>query len=604
MDTPIENLPFKITFITYHSINSEVKKRKTLGKYSFKNQLSFIEDLDLYEYDSLSVCFSSNTRETVNGRLYMDCFEFLDGIEGNVLFDEGGFEYLPLNEEVFIHRHFHNDVGTPLIPGVYKIKVVYEDMIYYSQIIIKPNNLGIAEHKLMINEIESHAKGLARDWIRKKASYDFLKDTVNLDPTFIDYAVLLLKHQSIIKKSMTVILENPYADLEKEYLLTSMNKGKKLDAKSLKMSQMKNSASLYNLRSQSDSEIFSYIYKNKLDNNVNYSLKKVIIECIQTLDFAKRDINKLKIYLSNDLHNLKRYKKINNHGEALKISSREKQLNEVIKLEEASNNLYKSFRGFVSNSFLKKIKVPNRLTLSQQFIKSPGYNNFHKLHKIMKNNLHYNINDLFEYNWKSSESLYEYWCFIKIIEILIGLDFKPHSGWIYNTNDNSEYISIPEIPDNTSIDFINDELRLVLIFNSEIEKKRENASRKRLPYWTRSLRNKPDFRLDIYKNNVFIKTIILDSKYSPAHRIWNKSTAHSSKSKVVEQLKMYVNMVIKVDEKNTHVVEEVIALCPTPVNKDCYIDVDSDHLVTIATLKPGFENDDLKQRLDCIIFEK
>ena len=58
-----------------------------------------------------------------------------------------------------------------------------DNVNYYSQILIKPQNMDIEEHYLMIKGIEANVKGLARDWIRKNKSLGILMDFKDIDPT-------------------------------------------------------------------------------------------------------------------------------------------------------------------------------------------------------------------------------------------------------------------------------------------------------------------------------------------------------------------------------------------------------------------------------------
>ncbi|WP_153732788.1 nuclease domain-containing protein [Sporosarcina obsidiansis] len=605
MDTLINQLPFKVAFITYKpKKDKEIKSINYVKKFSLSKDINFIEDLNLLEYDNLVVKLLSKDTVDPESRLYMDCFEYIDEIKDSIDFDENGEEFVTLNKEAIIHRHYNNDVSFPLIPGIYRIKVLWQQTYYYSQIIVKPNNLEIEEHNQMIYEIEMHAKGLARDWIRKNSSLDFLNGMDKMDPTYLDYASILVKNKSLLNKSIIVILNNPNTSLFKEYQLMPFIKSKKIDGKSLRMSQVKSNASLYNFRSSANLEIYSHVMIDVYDNNVNFYLINVIKDFQTILKKAKLDIVAVLNYLREDLHQLNRYKKEYNVGSMLKITNREKQILKVEKFNSSIEDLYNNLSGFLNRTFLSELIVPYKVNLSQQFIKTPGYNNFYKIHKLINTNLDNDIEDLYEYNWKSSEVLYEYWCFIKLVEILIELKFTPTDGWIYSLEIDKKGISIPAIPDNTFVTFEKNQTTIKLLFNSAIEQLPKQAKKNESSYWTRSNRNKPDFRIDIYEHGQFIKTIILDSKYSPANRVWNKRLNNSSNSsKVVEQLKMYVNMIIKINTRNTHVVEEVIALCPTEINNKQLIEHDSNHLVTIATMKPGLENNDLKERLLYLITE-
>jgi len=99
--------------------------------------------------------------------------------------------------------------------------------------------------------------------------------------------------------------------------------------------------------------------------------------------------------------------------------------------------------------------------------------------------------------------------------------------------------------------------------------------------------------MDIYQNNEYKKTIILDSKYSPADKIWKRNGF----TKVVEQLNIYKNMVVSSTNVREHVVDEVIALTPTTFKNGELINFDEYYFVTVATLSPECENDYLIERL-------
>lgn len=605
MDIHIDELPFKVAFIVYkQKKDKEIKSIEYVKRFSLSKSIGFFEDLNLLEYDNLVVKLNCNGIADTDARLYMDCFEYIDEINDSIEFDENGEEYVTLNKEAAIHRHYNNDVSFPLIPGIYRIKVLWKGTHYYSQVIVKPNNMEIEEHNQMVYEIETHARGLARDWIRRNSSLDFLNEEDKIDPTYLDYATILLENKSLLNKSMSVILNNPYTSLVKDYQLMPFIKTKKIDSKSLKMSQVKSSASLYNFRSSGNLEIFSYTMSDVYDNNVNFYLINVINRFISILKKARLDVVELIRYLTNDLQQLKRYTKEENLGGILKIENREKQILKVEHFNILIEKLQSNLLGFVKKSFLNDLIIPYKVTLSQQFIKTPGYNNFYMIFKMINRKLNNDIEDLYDYTWKSSEVLYEYWCFIKLIETLIESEFNPVDGWIYSTESIEKGVSIPAIPDDTFVLFVRDHITVKLLFNSAIGLTPRQAEQKDSPYWTRSSRNKPDFRLDIYVKNQYTKTIILDSKYSPAIRVWNKRLNNSSNSsKVVEQLKMYVNMVIKINTRNTHVVDEVIVLCPTEIKNNCLLEHDNNHLVTIATMKPGVDNKVLKERLLSLITE-
>ncbi|PLR71028.1 nuclease domain-containing protein [Bacillus sp. UMB0728] len=598
------NLPFKVEFVSYSDSENSVKYLKQLQKFTINKNPNFIEDLGLKEYDNLAVRFTSTSlNKDENAKLFMDCFDYIDELTNDLELEQSESGYIYLENEIMIHRHLDNDVGSPLIPGVYRIKVIYNGETYYSQILIKPNNLDINEHYQMVKEIETQVKGLARDWIRKNKSLEVLNEYKDIDPTYLDYAYLLLKHQNLLEYSMNIILKNPYTGLDKNYVEMPLIKSKKIDSTSLKLNQIKHGSTLFMRNSLSNQKIYTYNMIENYDNKVNTYLVKVLNDFIGLLKKAEQDIVKIKKYFHDELKELNyynRYKK--NLGQESKILNREKQLKQITIFEESIIDLHAKLLNFQNTSFIQLLKTKHKGTLSTQFIKTPGYNNFYRISLLVNGRLENKIEDLFDYNWKSTEVLYEYWCMIQIIDYLIKLNYQPIGGWIYKKEEKDNRITVPSIPDGEYIDFEKGEYTLKLTFNSEIGKSPEEATVKKSPYWIRVERNKPDFRLDVYKDNEFKKTIIMDSKYSPAARFWNKKLINTSrKSKVVEQLKIYANNIYKLNTRRVNVVEEVLALCPTVINTDDLFDIDENHSIGVATLKPGIENHKFKERLEYLI---
>lgn len=594
---------FTIEFVTYHNKSGEVRELKRFEKFSRNPNPPLIEDIGIREYDNLAVRFTSNERSEQDSKLYMDCFDFIDELDDDITLGQEDTGFIKINNEIVIHRHYDNDVGSPLIPGVYKIKVISNGENYYSQILIRPNNLEIEEHYQMIKEIENNVKGLARDWVRKNKSLDILKDYIDIDPTYLDYALLLLKNKNLLKYSMNIINKNPFSNLVKGYNETPLYRSGNLDNKSMKLNQLKPSAAMYRFVN-SNEKIYSYNMEVHFNNKVNQYLLKILYDFMYILKKSLEDIYKVKKYFKTELNELNRYNRNKNIGQESKIFNRKQQLSNIINIENNIKNFYKELQYFKNNSVLKSIKLSHKTKISQQFIKNPGYNNFYRVSLLINGQLQNQIEDLYDYNWKSTEVLYEYWCMIKLIEYLKELEFHPVKGWFFESYDDNEKVTIPAIPDGTYIQLEKGELKINLIFNLAIGKSPEKAERDGSPYWIRTERNKPDFRLDVYKGDVFQKAIIMDAKYSSAERFWDKKHINTSKkSKVVEQLKLYANNIYNINNKRENVVEVVIALCPTYIKFNAPFDNDDNHSIGVATLKPGFDNKEFRERLEQFILQ-
>jgi hypothetical protein len=162
----------------------------------------------------------------------------------------------------------------------------------------------------------------------------------------------------------------------------------------------------------------------------------------------------------------------------------------------------------------------------------PRYRALYQLYReLNKEQEQGQIHHSYSFQWKRSDKLYEIWGYIQFIKSLMGeeLGFVPESGWIYSQEVN---LKIPELPSNTEIVFRRDNLRLHLVYEAKLPTQSVLTTAKK-PLYTRGTHTCPDGRLDVYKDELFIGTIIYDFKYRPRSAIWNESLILSKKQNEV-----------------------------------------------------------------------
>lgn len=594
-----DKLPFKVIMRSGVDLNKEYM----INRFTTNPEPDFIEDFNLTEYDNLSVIVkkSIDFEENKEVQFHMDCFDSLDILEKNNLqnIESGEKDFVGYNEEVTIHRHLNNDVGVSLIPGVYKITVIYNDQIYYSQLRINPKNMKSDEHEQLILDIENLVTGLARDWMRKNRAIDLLIKEAKIIPTNIDKALYLIENITKVNHALITIKNSPYKEITKEYLEQSIYKNVKLDSKSIKLNLSKSNTFVQNNNLHDNTKVYAYSLKDDYNNKVNTYLYKVIVRLLKVLKYSQDDFDELYQYVSSDLKMLNRYNFNENIGNESKIYNREKQLHQVTEIKEEIGKLENKLIQFKNFLIRSRVSTRHNKRISQQFIHSPGYNYFYRISQILDNN-NGKDNNYLEYTWKPTEVLYEYWCFLKLIYSLEKIGFIINKGWNFNEK---VYKYQTSIPDGTIVELEKDEYKLNLIFNKGINKKPIINDETISPYWIRLNRNKPDFRLDIYHKGIFQKTIILDAKYSLAANFWKKHQLYGPRpSKVVEQLKIYANHIYNVHNKRENVVELVLALSPSYINGNKKIDIDTNHSLGVVTFKPNDENVEFQELLEKYIF--
>ncbi|QUX17955.1 hypothetical protein RES7_000165 [Staphylococcus haemolyticus] len=145
--------------------------------------------------------------------------------------------------------------------------------------------------------------------------------------------------------------------------------------------------------------------------------------------------------------------------------------------------------------------------------------------------------------------------------------------------------------------------KIEIIFNEMINKDRQLAIDNNQYYWIRDNRNKPDIRINVFKEESFDKLIVLDAKYTDVNKFWKRSNLYNNKNKIVEQLKTYANKITHVKNKRMSAAEIVIALCPTYIKNESLYDSKDEHLLGVATMKPGIFNQVLLNKLEELIYE-
>lgn len=585
-----DEVPFKVEFIVGQNRN----EYKVLNEYSNSVNLDFIQDLGLDEYQNISLKFTKKIGSTIeNAKLYMDCFDFISDekiIESKNIID-GEDIFIELGDTITIHRHLNNDVGVALIPGVYKIKVQCNNQVYYSQIQVNPKNIEVSEHRSIIKEIENNVKGLARDWVYKSNSIKKLVGDFDINHTNLDFCIMLYNERYKFENAIKSIIEKPYRSIKKQYIENSSFKVKRMDARAMKLNQIKNDFSIAKGQASSNSKSITYEFIGSWDNTVNRFLFNVVDELIDKIYLGQEDLTKVKSYTLNELNTLKNYYSIKNIGKESQIANLNEKLQDIDNWKEEFMILINQLKRFRRKLILKDVRKNRKVRITTQFIKKPGYNYFYRLYLKLKDKENFELSNMHQYNWKSTEVLYEYWTYIELIKHLKKLNFNIVNGWIYDKEKLLDNKTIdPNIPDGTSVNFEKDNFFLELIFNAPITKKRQDAISNAEPYWIRVNRNKPDFRLNVYKNGDFKKVVVLDAKYTQVNKFWKKKQFHKKDSNIIEQLKIYANNVYSVNEKNRNVVEMVIALCPTYIDERFIYDCEEDHSLAVATFKPKEDN--------------
>lgn len=570
-------VPFNIVFHQKYYYNS-----KTIVVKEFSLEPNFVPNNipTLMELVDTSVEFYSDNNGINNEEclLYMDVLDILP----DVSLDDDDKPYISLNSKMvklFIQEK--NDRSYPIIPGIYRICVKYKEKKYYSMFKVQAKNLSDDELQKLRDDLENVALGLAREINYKSLGIENINYVNNI--IVLEQFSILDKNINKILYALQEIIKNPSIELNKNYCVTPYHKSKNLDDKSNRWLQGYNSMFLNETNIKTPKYVLTPNIEPNEDIVCNKWIKYIIKYFIKIL---KHNINQLKDVIrlyDKDIEETKTFRDISKPGNKQYLSNREKCKNKIENCINRSNFFINRLRYILNNSFFSTITDEVYSSTPLILAKEYKYWSIYSVYKKMKKGIKLNSDELFNFQWKATDILYEYWCFIKIIEAL-RYCYTPINGWIY---DNKKFV--PFLEDETYVYMEGENHNIKVLFNESIMMRNEDAISKNKYLWSRSNHNKPDIRIDIFdKNNKFLKTIVLDAKYRNAKNVWDirKENKHFRLSTMI-QLSEYVDKIVNL--QNQHVTEVAIALCPNQnINtEDTFFNLS--YGVIITELNPNIE---------------
>ena len=488
MATPYSNLSLQL-------LTNEGKYNRQIQDLIFyDSEIDFLEVehklVNIYEFDTLIILNNS-----------LDPAEFeIDGID-EYAFDSETFE--------FTHKKYKNhdfpvivfefDKGMePLVPGYYQITATLNGKVYFSWFEVLSKNIDINDLNSIREEIEDLVSGLALNvQIANVAHYAENYSFTDI-PKYIEQSQFFLNNTHLFNKLLFNIRLNPKYHIAKDYHWDLTGKKVQIDNKSVrKMLSVPNRRGL----------VYGFKRYDSYDTYENILLKY--------------DLTKLHEIMMKVLNFLSDY---------------------VRELEKAESiNTYrneKSSISFLSNSIklLKKLDFQFIMTLKESWLyavpllsskdigtKQPTNHNYRMIHRlylgIAGKTGELKLNHKYRFYWKNSALLYEIWGYLKVVESLKTLGFLQIGGWLYSHSMDNE---LPFLHDNEWMTFRKGNVKLRAVYNGTIANNDSKTSYDN-PLKTHRKNNKPDIRIDIYKDKErrFLGSIILDTKYRSLKNIWN-----------------------------------------------------------------------------------
>lgn len=542
---------------------------------STDNSIMYIPDLDDYDISGMQ------RRRNPNTHLYINY-------------------YLP-GYSIFLYENKIQPV--PLSDDIYTVIVEQNNHKYYAYFRVVSKELKAQEWQIMVNDLEAISKEMATEYVHQYHHHLNLGTAEQPDILFLP----LINNYRQIMNYIHLILLNPRYKISKRYNWVKLGQEKDIDQITIKkMNEVPNTnGSIY----------VPHRYIN-YDIEDNRWIKFIVKQLLERTNLAMKHYHTIEINITSSLQENGNHHFYHNGPSEITYYARHYEREEST-LDKYVSKLTK-LRGYLiyvlNNSLLSKIHRINGF-IPKGLILSAKYNALYRLYINLKNN---NLNEdtltqqVKQYRYKPADELYEMWTVIQVIQALKYQDkYKGMKGWIFD-----EHLIMPSLKHGTkmimkSTDDSN--IYLVIIYNKALPRHRVSRNDKDFndgiaPIYIDADHNKPDIRIDIFKNkNNFLGSIILDAKYM---RLSHILTFHSNGS-VRNQLFSYSRL----PSTNPKLpwaqipVDRVYALYPS--NDDKYYSQNykmcDDMGVSLTRLRPGNKDDtinfarDINKRIDTTI---
>lgn len=507
------DIPFKLIF-SQNNIPYPIDKFVSSEDELYKLDDSCITCIS--ENISLNVHFSSSNS---NDKCY---FDLLDIVYKNDSYEE--ITYLaPSNDTVAIYNTDENYTGA-LIPGYYKITVVSNDLNYYTWLKISPKQLTEEQWITMRDEIESEITGLAQDILYKRTGSE-LNNNSPLPLGLLNKLELINNYFKIWPLSFKAISENPRFKITREYKLVEKTAAKMVDQVSIRKT---NTDAKIKARNQ------IYTVQNTVSKDVleNKWLKYLIFNISTNIRYISKELDKYLLQIEKKIKKKNRWKSNNKDIEYLKLVSNK---NEISRYKILLSSILNDCNKFLNLDWVSELPINKPVQYSLALQSDMNYRRILNFHNdLLIQQYEIKLCNEYTYYWKRTDQLYEIWGFLQFIKAITSeeLGFSIDSGWIYdNLEKHKKYFEIPFLNRGETIKLKKDDIILHLVYDQTINNTDSNL------LFTNGGTKRPDLRIDYYKDEEYIQSIIIDFKYRPLFRIWSPT----KRTEVMDQLTSYAD---------------------------------------------------------------
>ncbi len=569
-----------------------------LNSFCSKEKDAVIDSTYLLEFSYVSLEFTPGDGIEIpdNARLYMDG---LDGLGNHQIKRDYDGAYLDCPSNMPLYNQIEN---YPWIPGQYRVKVIWGDSSYFTILKVKAKQISDRQLEVMRQELEDCVRGLAIDVALPRRGLGTSDIMQALPVLFYQYS-LLEKEFPRLYSGVLDILQKPHQQVIKEHDIVPEHKARVWDNRTLYWLNSEHGMRKNGGSNRRPKYVLAPRSKINYDLSENQWLKKILFGFIQVCSRIQKAIENTLNLKKGVLTEEERYMP----GHASILKRRQKEIDHLYKDLERCNRLQGRLWQLLNHHFFTGVKSKiGLIPITPGLLQDYRYFGVFRFWQQLCLNSEIQVQSATEYQWKRSDLLYEYWIFVKMLEILKKIGFQPVEGWIYsNTWRFGEPMFIPSIEPDTKVSLTKGKWRFDLIYDQSIPYESKIASEKGIPIWSENENNRPDLRLDVYDHEEYSQSFIFEVKYRKLQNVWN-TLVENDRRKWTENMRQLLNYRIglsSVTDYRIRPVDEVIAFYPGDNANDAQLTIDK-YRITLIKFRPGGDNQHVLAYLRDSLFKK
>ena len=423
-----------------------------------------------------------------------------------------------------------------VIPGIYGIWVIDEQGVerhYFYEII--SHNLKMDQLEMMKSALESRVLGITRDLFSQRES----GNAQDGSSTLVDTVGLLMKHYNALEQALDSIVGMPIEDLKKSYQMTEISK--RPTARSQRWNVTKGER-----YKTSHTQALFYEPKIQLDLETpeNRYLKYNLTEILANVSSVARQyrfndtglsaqINQLKTDIMtakqrrNAMEGSYNIDKSKNQLE-FEILSKTKELEQLRKQRAAfleNQRKLKSLNAklvyILNETWLKDIQLKNTVQITKRTLKNHYYSLIYHIYQelMMKKK---DKGETPTFPFIQTSKLFEFYNFILYIELLEKQGFKWTKGWLKDYEGTKKMMFMLNAGEEIWLE--NEQgYRIQLIYDRFLNNS-NTAKNQKVPQviTSNSMSRRPDILLNLYQQDKFLSSMIIEVKYRKLKHIYRK----------------------------------------------------------------------------------